>query len=264
GMPLLRGGIRGMLNSERKADINAQTVQRLEPADPTAKRLAAPAKAKVGGRQEGQIMPIVEAINRAHGAGKAELSLDLKKNYIKAREMQKEGRTKLEISQETGLHPVPMDNGKEELFWEITGQTKPKKESDGYWDTTEDYGAVPEVFENDLMFELMPELKKMKVEFDPDLHIGSGSFNRDQVQGSGMLHIGSRQFSDMSDAQMESMQDDMFDTGIHELSHGGSKALGLPQGGNPSMFRSGYFSPDGDFSGSLPQSDIKNITERLR
>ena len=51
----------------------------------------------------------------------------------------------------------------------------------------------------------------------------------------------------MSDAQMDSMQDDMFDVGIHELGHAGQKVFDLPQGGNTSMFSEGAFLPEGHF-----------------
>lgn len=194
------------------------------------------AKAKVGGKQEGVILPFYEAVNRATAAGKPALAKRLKMNHIKAIDMQRQDATPLAISTATGFHPIPMDNGKEELFWEVEGKSKPTllNMEEGYY-ADQNLGHM---FENELLFDLMPEVRDTKVVFDADQPINTGSYDKYAGAGKGLVTVGVDKPSNMS---IEEGYDNVTGTGVHEMTHASQKALMLPQGGNSRMFDTGRY-----------------------
>lgn len=213
-----------------------------------------------GNKQEGFILPAEEAIKRTDKAGMTDLSTKLAINHQIAQQMQADGASPLEIAQKTEFHPIPNKQGRDDLVWEVPGRTtqtdiKPSRtgRADGY-DKFSDY------YKNDLLYKIVPELKKTGIDYTDEARVGEGWFNRIFDRA----HLGTDATARGNIGLKDKDIADMFDAGIHEISHKGQQLFNMNRGGSPSNFSDGkHLSPVDRLLGK-PQPAYQEIAEALR
>jgi hypothetical protein len=211
------------------------------------------------GKQKGFIIPAEEAIKRSDAAGETDLSTKLAVNHQIALQMLADKESPGDIALKTEFHVVPNKRGGDDLVWEVPGASMTTGVLPSRTGRAVGYDKVSDYYDNDLLYRLVPELKETKIDYSEESKVGEGWFNSlyDEV------HLGTDASERGNYVLNTEDLTDMFDAGIHEISHKGQQIFSQPRGGSPSMFRDGSAISGGDRLTAHPRDEFQLIAQAL-